>query len=66
MSFGFNYRYAYLREEGEIAALLGDTATAIRAFDEYLRYRLDPDPGPVRAEVDSVHAALDALLRAKG
>jgi hypothetical protein len=52
-----------LKEEGELAAILGDTARAIDAFTRYLNIRVDPDPGVVQAEVDSVRAALAALQR---
>jgi hypothetical protein len=50
-----------LKEEGELAAILGDTARAIEAFTRYLNIRVDPDPGVVQAEVDSVRAALARL-----
>jgi hypothetical protein len=59
-------RVPMLRQEGDLASLLGDTAGAVRAYTEYLSFRVDPDPGAMQAEVDSVRAALDALLRAKG
>jgi hypothetical protein len=61
-----NLLHGYLREEAEVAAQLGDTARAIRAFDHYLMLAIDPDPGAMRAQVDSVRAALEALLRARG
>jgi hypothetical protein len=61
-----HFQAPYAREEGELALLVGDTARAIRAFQRYLNIRVAPDPGVVQAEVDSVRAALDALLRAKG
>ena len=50
----------YLREEGRIAALMGDRARAIRAYRHYLALRSDPEP-PLRAERDRVRAEL-ALL----
>jgi hypothetical protein len=65
-AFYQNLRPPYLREEAELATLVGDTARAIRAFSEYLNIRVAPDPGVVQAEVDSVRVALNALLRAKG
>ncbi len=46
-----------LREEGRLAALLGDTAGAVRAYRHYLALRSDPEPallpviGRVRAEL---------------
>ncbi|UCF41592.1 MAG: protein kinase [Gemmatimonadota bacterium] len=53
---------ALLKHEGDIAALLGDTVSAIYAYEQYLRGRIDPDPGAVQTEVDSVRAAL-ALMK---
>jgi hypothetical protein len=61
-----HFQAPYAREEGELALLVSDTTRAIRAFQRYLNIRVAPDPGVVQAEVDSVRAALDALLRAKG
>ena len=52
----------YLREEGRLAALVGDTAGAIRAYRHYLALRENPDP-PWRAAWDSVRAELAALVR---
>ena len=52
----------YLREEGRLAALVGDTAGAIRAYRHYLALRENPDP-PWRAPWDSVRAELAALVR---
>jgi tetratricopeptide (TPR) repeat protein len=56
---------AYRREEGRLAAALGDTAGAIRAYQHYLALRSDPDPGPKTSEVDSVKAHLAQLVRAR-
>jgi hypothetical protein len=56
-------RAPILKEEGELATILGDTARAIDAFKKYLNIRIDPDPGVVEAEVDSVRTALEALRR---
>jgi hypothetical protein len=53
---------AYLREEGRLAALVGDTTAAIRAYDHYLTLRTDPDPGPMLEEVDRVRRALAELV----
>jgi hypothetical protein len=50
----------YLREEGRLAALVGDRAGAIRAYRHYLALRENPDP-PWRAAWDSVRAELAAL-----
>jgi hypothetical protein len=54
-------RPAYLLEEGRLAALVGDTAGAIRAYQHYLRLRDQPDPGPMREQVDGVRAHLAEL-----
>ncbi|HXI22149.1 MAG TPA: hypothetical protein VNH46_13735, partial [Gemmatimonadales bacterium] len=50
----------YLREEGRLAALVGDTAGAIRAYRHYLALRENPDP-PWRAPWDSVRAELAVM-----
>jgi tetratricopeptide (TPR) repeat protein len=64
--FDFMMRAPLLKEEGDLGAILGDTAAAIRAYERYLTYRTDPDPGVMTAEVERVRAALNALLKAKG
>ena len=46
---------AFLRQEGRLAALTGDTAGARRAYDRYLVLRTDPDP-VFRPQRDSVLA----------
>jgi TolB-like protein len=51
----------FLREEGRLAALTGDTAGAIRAYQHYLALRRDPEPA-LRPEVERVRAELTALL----
>jgi hypothetical protein len=51
----------YLREEGRLAALTGDTAGAIRAYSKYLRFRSDPEPA-LQPEVDHVRRELAALV----
>jgi hypothetical protein len=56
----------YLKEEGELALAVGDTARAVKAYSHYLLLWSNPDPGPVQVQIDSVRAALDSLLRAKG
>jgi hypothetical protein len=61
MTYYLHHRAPFLKEEGELAAILGDTAGAIEAFRKYLNIRVDPDPGVVQAEVDSVRAALEVL-----
>jgi serine/threonine protein kinase len=62
---GYDSFPEYLREEGRLAAMVGDTAGAIEAYQHYLALREDPDH-PWRAQWDSVRAELDRLLRAKG
>jgi tRNA A-37 threonylcarbamoyl transferase component Bud32 len=54
-------RAAFLRQEGRLAALVGDTVGAMQAYDAYLQLRTDPDL-PMRAQRDSV-VAERALLR---
>ncbi|HEV8124771.1 MAG TPA: serine/threonine-protein kinase [Gemmatimonadales bacterium] len=51
---------AFLRQEGRLAALVGDTAGARRAYDQYLTLRTDPDPvfQPQRDSVIAERAAL--------
>jgi tetratricopeptide (TPR) repeat protein len=48
------------RLEGQLAAQLGDRADAIRAYRNYLRMRIDPEPSRI-PQRDSVRAALGAL-----
>jgi len=56
---------AFLRQEGRLAALTGDTSGAIRAYDEYLTLRTDPDP-PLKPQRDSVIVERAALARSTG
>ena len=51
---------AFLRQEGRLAALAGDSAAALRAYDEYLALRTAPDL-PLRPQRDSVLAERAAL-----
>jgi hypothetical protein len=51
----------YLREEGRLAALNGDAAGAIKAYQHYLALRTAPEP-PLRAERDRVHTTLVRLV----
>ena len=51
---------AFLRQEGRLAALTGDKAGAIRAYDAYLTLRTNPD-APLRPQRDSVLAERAAL-----
>ena len=55
----------YRREEGRLAASLGDTAGAIRAYRHYLALRSAPEPR-LRAQADTVRIELAELLRAAG
>jgi hypothetical protein len=55
----------YRREEGRLAALLGDTAGAIRAYRHYLALRSAPEPR-LRPQADTVRRELTALLGAAG
>jgi hypothetical protein len=49
------------REEGRLAALTGDKPGAIAAYQKYLRFRTDPEPGLV-PERDRIKAELARLL----
>jgi DNA-binding SARP family transcriptional activator/tetratricopeptide (TPR) repeat protein len=54
------YLSTFLREEGRLSALLGDTAGAIRAYRHYLALRYSPEPS-LKPEVERVRQALAAL-----
>jgi hypothetical protein len=54
------YISTFLREEGRLSALTGDTASAIRAYRHYLAIRPDPEPR-AQAEKQQVQQALVAL-----
>jgi serine/threonine-protein kinase len=54
----------FLREEGRLAALTGDTAGARRAYDHYLSLRDDPEPS-VLPEVERVRAAVTGRAPAR-
>jgi hypothetical protein len=51
----------YLREEGRLAALTGDRAGAIRAYQDYLALRANPEPA-MRPQVERVRTELGQLL----
>ena len=53
-------RSTFLREEGRLAAKLGDREAAIRAYRHYLMLRSDPEP-EIRPEVERVRAELARL-----
>jgi hypothetical protein len=57
---GLFYLATSLRHEGRLAAAVGDTLGAVRAYEHYLRLRTDPEPS-LRAEAAEVRAALDRL-----
>jgi hypothetical protein len=57
-----NYMSTFVREEGRLAALAGDTVGAVRAFRHYLGLRYDPELS-VRPEVEHVRRELTALLQ---
>ena len=59
------YLSTFLREEGRLAALTGDTAGAIRAYQHHLALRPDPEP-EVKPEVERVGAELAKLMRQRG
>lgn len=54
------YMSSYLKAEGRLAALAGDTAGAIRAYRHYLLWRARPEPH-LQADADQVRAALARL-----
>ena len=55
------YLSSYLREEGRLAALVGDTTGAISAYRHFLALRSDPEP-PFRAERDRARAEVARLV----
>ena len=54
---GTQFMTTFLRQEGRLAALTGDTLSAIRAYRHYLGLRHDSEPG-VRPEVERVRREL--------
>jgi hypothetical protein len=54
------YLSTHLLEEGRLAALAGDRAGAVRAYEEYLALRFNPEPGTA-AEVEWVRGELARL-----
>ena len=55
------YLSTYLREEGRLAALAGDTAGAIGAYQHYLALRSNPEPA-LMPQTEQVRAELARLL----
>jgi hypothetical protein len=51
-----------LREEGRLAAQLGDSARALRAWEHYVAFRAAPEPALVY-DVRSVRTALNRTFR---
>ena len=60
---GPQFMTTFLREEGRLAALSGDTVSAIRAYRHYLGLRHNPEPA-VRPEVERVRRQLGVLTEA--
>jgi len=58
-----HYLSTFLREEGRLALLTGDTTGALRAYRHYLALRPNPDP-QLKPGVDSIRQAL-AVLEAR-
>ena len=56
------YLSSFLREEGRLAALTGDTVEAVRAYRHYLALRPEPE-GRVQPEVDRIRRELAVLER---
>jgi hypothetical protein len=50
-----------LREEGRLAALAGDRASAIRAYKHYLALRSNPEPSQ-KPELEQVRGSLAKLM----
>jgi tetratricopeptide (TPR) repeat protein len=59
-----DYLAAHLREEGRLAALVGDTTGAIAAYRHYLALRSDPEPS-LRPRVEAVRTELAGLTSAQ-
>ena len=54
------YLATQLREQGRLAALVGEREEAIRAYRHYLALRLDPEPA-IRPQVEAVRRELKQL-----
>jgi DNA-binding SARP family transcriptional activator/TolB-like protein len=61
------YLAASLREEGRLAAAVGDMEGALRAWEHYLGFRWDPEPAlaeevaRIRAQVEGIRARVEAV-----
>ena len=53
-----------LREEGRLAARLGDRTGAIRAYEHYLALRSNPEP-VLLPQRDSIRAEVNRLKRSR-
>jgi eukaryotic-like serine/threonine-protein kinase len=56
------YLSSYLREEGRLAATVGEREEAVAAYQHYLALRSDPEPS-LRPRVEQVRADLAQLLK---
>jgi len=54
------YLSTFLREEGRLALLTGDTTAAVRAYRHYLALRPDPEP-QLKPRDDAIRQELAAL-----
>jgi hypothetical protein len=59
------YLSTFLREEGRLAAITGDTTGAARAWNHYLRLRADAEPA-LRPQVDQIRDEFRRLVRSDG
>jgi hypothetical protein len=59
------YLSTFLREEGRLAALTGDTVGAIGAYQHFLMLRPNPEP-EMREGTEQVRAELAKLMRQRG
>jgi tetratricopeptide (TPR) repeat protein len=57
-----SFTSSFLREEGRLAALTGDTAGAVEAYHHFLTLRPDPEP-ELKPEVDRIRAELAKLVQ---
>jgi serine/threonine-protein kinase len=59
------YLSTFLREEGRLAALTGDTVGAVRAYQHFLMLRSNPEP-EMRGESEQVREQLAKLIQEPG
>ncbi len=60
-ALAINYASTFYREEGRLAALAGDKAGAIDAYQRYLALRVNPEPA-VQEEINQVRRELAKLV----